>query len=167
MKTFNISLVLSLVISTSFCSILSAQEVDSGITSDTWSQVGENFNPDHVLSTASAYKIYQSLSTADTVSLNFKGKVASVCKVKGCWMELDLEDGQKARITFKDYGFFVPTDLEGKEVLVSGQATISEVDEASRKHFAEDAGLSEEEIKKITGSTKTYSMVADGVIFPN
>ena len=82
-------------------------------------------------------------------------------------MELDLEDGQKARITFKDYAFFVPTDLEGKEVLVSGQATISEVDEATRKHFAEDAGLSEEEIKKITGSTKTYSMVADGVIFPN
>ena len=82
-------------------------------------------------------------------------------------MDLELEDSQTARITFKDYGFFVPTDIEGKEVFVSGVATISEIDEATRKHYASDAGLSEEEINKISGSEKTYSMVANGVIIPN
>lgn len=167
MKTFNISLVLSLVISISVCSFTSAQESDSAETRTGWVQIGENFNPDHSLSSEAATRIYQSLNTADTVALNFKGKVASVCKVKGCWMELELQDGQNAKITFKDYGFFVPTDLVGKEVLVNGQATISEVDEKTRKHYAEDAGLSEREINNITGSAKTYSMVASGVIIPN
>ncbi len=167
MKTFNKLLVFFTLGFLAFSPNILAQETESSASGDSWKQIGEEFNPSHALNTDSAHKIYQSLNTADSVSLNFKAKVTAVCKVKGCWMDLELEDSQTARITFKDYGFFVPTDIEGKEVFVSGVATISEIDEATRKHYATDAGLSEEEINKISGSEKTYSMVANGVIIPN
>ena len=39
-------------------------------------------------------------------------------------MVLELTNGQQARVTFKDYGFFVPGYLVGKEVLVSGKAHV-------------------------------------------
>ena len=51
---------------------------------------------------------------------------------------------------FKDYGFFMPTDAAGKEVIVDGKAFVNEVSVADLKHYAEDAGKSPEEIAKIT-----------------
>ena len=37
-----------------------------------------------------------------------------VCQMKGCWMELAADnDTSGVRVTFKDYGFFVPTDSQG------------------------------------------------------
>ena len=47
--------------------------------------------------------------------MQLQAQVASVCQVKGCWMVLDLGGGTQARVTFKDYGFFVPMDIVGKE----------------------------------------------------
>ncbi len=167
MKTFNKLLVFFTLSLLTFCLNIQAQETELSSSGESWQQIGEEFDPSHALNTNSAFKIYRSLNTADSVSLNFKAKVTAVCKVKGCWMDLELDDNQTARITFKDYGFFVPADIEGKEVFVSGVAMISEMDEAARKHYASDARLSKEEINKISGSEKTYSMVASGVIIPN
>ncbi|MBK6732010.1 MAG: DUF4920 domain-containing protein [Bacteroidetes bacterium] len=42
-----------------------------------------------------------------------KGTVTSVCQNKGCWMKLDLGNGESMRVTFKDYGFFVPKEKQG------------------------------------------------------
>ena len=146
---------------------MQAQEEEPATLKDSWQAFGQNFDTTEVLSAQSAYKIYSDLKAADTISMNFSGRALSVCKVKGCWMVLELADGQTARITFKDYGFFVPTDIEGKEVLVSGHAMVSEVDEKTRRHYAADAGMSKEEIESISGSEKTFSMVADGVMIRN
>jgi len=44
----------------------------------------------------------------------FEGTVQEVCQKKGCWMEIVAGDGkQSIRVTFKDYGFFVPKDAHG------------------------------------------------------
>lgn len=54
-------------------------------------------------------------------TLTVEGKIARVCQEKGCWMELTEKEGDPGlRITFKDYGFFVPTDSEGKKVKAEG-----------------------------------------------
>lgn len=93
-----------------------------------------------------------------------EGTVESVCKVKGCWMKVKTSDGQTMRVTFKDYGFFVPKDIVGKTVVVEGTAETSTTPVADLRHFAQDAGKSKEEIAKITEPEKALTFVADGVI---
>ncbi|GAB3968584.1 hypothetical protein GCM10028806_12920 [Spirosoma terrae] len=93
-----------------------------------------------------------------------EGTVESVCKVKGCWMKVKTTDGQTMRVTFKDYGFFVPKDIVGKTVVFEGIAESTLTPVADLKHFAQDAGKSKEEIEKITEPEKAVTFVADGVI---
>ncbi len=93
-----------------------------------------------------------------------EGTVESVCKVKGCWMKVKTGDGQTMRVTFKDYGFFVPKDIVGKTVVVEGTAETTTTPIADLRHYAEDAGKSKEEIAKITKPEKALTFVADGVI---
>lgn len=93
-----------------------------------------------------------------------EGTVESVCKVKGCWMKVKTNDGQTMRVTFKDYGFFVPKDIIGKTVVVEGVAKQTTTPVSELRHYAEDAGKSKEEIAKITEPEKAITFVADGVV---
>ena len=50
-----------------------------------------------------------------------KGEVTAVCKAKGCWMTMaGKKTTSRARVTFKDYAFFVPMDVKGKKVRLHG-----------------------------------------------
>ena len=93
-----------------------------------------------------------------------EGTVESVCKVKGCWMKVKTTDGQTMRVSFKDYGFFVPKNIEGKTVVLEGTAKQSVTPVAELRHYAEDAGKSKAEIANITEPEKALTFVADGVI---
>ena len=89
-------------------------------------------------------------------------KVEKVCQKKGCWMQ--VRDGkQTMRVTFKDYSFFVPKDLDGKKVKMTGKVMRKEVSVDEQKHYLEDAGASKAEIAKITKPSFEYRFVADGV----
>lgn len=110
---------------------------------------------------------YSKLQPKDTVSSKFTATVVDVCKAKGCWMKLQLEDGKEAMVKFKDYGFFVPTDITGKEVVVNGLAFVEEMSVDDQRHFATDAGKSPEEIALINTPVKTYGFEADGVLILN
>ncbi len=93
-----------------------------------------------------------------------KGTVVDVCQNKGCWMKLDLGNGETMRVSFKDYGFFVPKDLAGKQVVVQGNAEVKNISVDEQRHFAEDAGKSKEEVEAITEPKEELTFVADGVI---
>ncbi len=89
-----------------------------------------------------------------------KATIAEVCEKKGCFFV--ARDGENsARITFKDYGFFIPTDSEGKEVTIVGTFSKKMLTEEKAKHFAEDAGKDADDIK---GEQAEYSIVATSVI---
>ncbi|MBK7110455.1 MAG: DUF4920 domain-containing protein [Bacteroidetes bacterium] len=79
-------------------------------------------------------------------------------------MKLDLGNGESMRVSFKDYGFFVPKDLEGKQVIVQGVAEVKTISVDDQRHFAEDAGKTKEEIESITEPQEELVFVADGVI---
>jgi len=91
------------------------------------------------------------------------GKVKEVCKSMGCWITLEKADGTSLMVKSKDHGFFMPENLTGKTVVIEGTASIKEVSEEKRKHLAEDAGKSKEEIKKIKGAEKQMQFIASGV----
>jgi hypothetical protein len=91
------------------------------------------------------------------------GKVTEVCKAMGCWIRVEKADGSSLMVKTKDHAFFLPQNLVGKTVEMEGTASVKEVSEEKRKHFAEDAGKSKAEIKKIKGAEKEVQFIASGV----
>jgi hypothetical protein len=92
------------------------------------------------------------------------GKVVSVCLEKGCWMKVERADGEAMMVKFKDYGFFMPKNIVGKEVVLDGEAAMKETSVKQLKHYAEDAGKPKEEIEKIKAPKKELIFTASGVL---
>ena len=94
--------------------------------------------------------------------VQIRGDITSVCPKKGCWMM--VRDGkQNIRVKFTDYAFFVPLDAANRKVTAEGTVTVKVETEAERRHYAEDAGKSKEEIEKIKGDKVVLSFLADAV----
>ena len=93
----------------------------------------------------------------------FEATVVDVCQMKGCWMRLDLGDNKKVMVSFKDYGFFVPKDISGKNVIVSGEAFKKTISIDELKHYASDRGESKDIIASIDKPEIVYSLIANGV----
>ena len=91
-----------------------------------------------------------------------QAEVKEVCQKKGCWMMVVSGDTE-VRVTFKDYGFFVPKDCAGKVVRMQGRLVEKTLTESEARHFAEDAGKPESEIQNIVGEQETLEFVASGV----
>ena len=92
-----------------------------------------------------------------------KAKVTQVCKAEGCWIKVEKADGSSMMVRAKDHAFLMPENIVGKTVLIEGTATVKEVSEDMRRHYAEDAGLPKSEIEKIKGSEKDIQFSAKGV----
>lgn len=122
---------------------------------------GEEINEAGVVSLQQLVSV---LENSEEFSGKVKGEIKEVCSMKGCWMTIDLPNGQTMRVTFKDYGFFVPKNAHGYPVIIEGVATKKVTDVATLRHYAEDAGKSQEEIEAITSSKQEYAFEAIGVI---
>jgi len=109
-------------------------------------------------------KASDQISEKDKFTGKVKGKVVSVCQEKGCWMKIERQTGEPVMVKFKDYGFFMPKDIVGKEVVLDGEATVKETSVKQLKHYAADAGKSKEEIEKIKQPKKEIIFVAKGVL---
>lgn len=143
------------------------QEVESVLSEEvTYASFGGQIDKANALSSAQMMAKYGTMKLGDTLEVTTAGQIIDVCSKKGCWMKLDMGNNNAVRVTFKDYGFFVPTDASG-EAIVNGKAYISEISVEELKHYAEDAGQSIEEINAITDSEVTYSFEADGVLLKN
>lgn len=104
------------------------------------------------------------LSETGRAQVKFEGEVTATCAKKGCWM--DVASGEDTVfVRFQDYGFFVPTEgAEGKRTVMEGEAFFDTIDVAMLKHYAEDAGASEEAIAAITEPELRLAFTATGVM---
>ena len=125
---------------------------------------GKPIIADDAIAALSMSEHYKTMKLGDSINSKMIAKVNAVCQAKGCWMTLSLNDGNEVMVKFKDYGFFMPKDIAGKEVIVNGKAFVEEVPVDEQRHYAEDAGQSADEIAKITEPKRTYSFEADGVL---
>ncbi|MDX1472359.1 MAG: DUF4920 domain-containing protein, partial [Flavobacteriaceae bacterium] len=122
-----------------------------------YSSFGEKITPQDAISPEKMFEQFSTLKEGDTMTVKLRASVNEVCQAKGCWMKLDLPNGEEAMVKFKDYGFFVPKDISGKEVVIHGSAFVEEMSVDEQQHYAEDEGKSQEEIEAITTPKKTYS----------
>jgi hypothetical protein len=93
-----------------------------------------------------------------------EGHVRKACSRKGCWMELAESADPKAsacRVTFKDYGFFVPTDSAGSEALVEGTLEVATVKARHVEHLEQEGASFSD--KQSDGTAREVRLVATGV----
>jgi len=125
---------------------------------------GKKINTSNVIDAEEMYEAYASMNVGDSMDVKVMAKVNAVCQAKGCWMKLDLGNGEEAMVKFKDYGFFMPKDIAGEDVIVNGKAFVNEVPVDEQRHYAEDGGATQDEIAQITEPKKTFSFEADGAL---
>lgn len=106
-------------------------------------------------------KLADGIESLDT---KIKAKIVEVCPKKGCWLKLELADGQTATVKMKDYGFFLPLSAKGKTVVIDGEVKMKTTSVAELKHYAEDAKKSKEEIDAITEPKKEVRVLAKGIV---
>lgn len=94
-----------------------------------------------------------------TDTMRIEAEVTSVCQAKGCWLGFTHEAGD-IRVTFKDYGFFVPFSIRGKIARVEGTMEKIELSLADSKHLVEDAGG---DPATVTEPIVEYQFIAAGV----
>lgn len=102
-------------------------------------------------------------SAKKTESTAVKGQVTDVCEKRGCWLTIKTEDGSSFFVKMKDYAFFVPTALKGKNVVLEGSAErkITSVEEL--KHYAKDAKKTKAEIDAINAPKEEIRFLANGI----
>jgi len=85
------------------------------------------------------------------------GVIRRACEKMGCWMELaPAGGGDGVRVTFKDYGFFVPTDSAGAQARVAGTLKVSTLTPEQVAHLRAEGA----QVKK---SGKEIQLEATGV----
>ncbi|CAA0145980.1 DUF4920 domain-containing protein [Tenacibaculum maritimum] len=126
--------------------------------------LGAKITKEKALSSTEAFGKIKALQVGDTLHVKLASTVSEVCSKKGCWMKLPLAEGVKMMVRFKDYGFFMPLDSKGKNVIVEGMAFVQETSIAALRHYAEDAGKTKEEIANITSPKKEFAFEANGVL---
>lgn len=128
-----------------------------------YASFGDQIDDTNALTSEEMMIKFRTMNVGDTLEVKTVGKIIDVCSKKGCWMKLDMGNDDTVRVTFKDYGFFMPLNAEG-DVVVNGKAFVTEVSVDALKHYAEDAGNTQEEIDAISKPEMTYSFEADGVL---
>ena len=119
---------------------------------------GEKLKGLKAVELASLLKSPQAL---DGQAIAVEGKVRRACERKGCWMELSTGDkGPGVRVTFKDYGFFVPLDSAGRTAKVEGTVKVATLSEEQAKHYESEGATVP---RGADGTTKEVQLVASGV----
>lgn len=164
----NTHLILILAVLLGFASCQKAAEVAQKTTYEVVGEAkvvtgnyGDLINEESVLTTA---EMVSKVEAEGTFEGKISGEIKEVCTKKGCWFAMELPNGQSMRVTFKDYGFFIPTNSQGFPIVMDGVATLSETDVETLRHFAEDQGKSKEEVEAITEPKKEITFEATGVV---
>ncbi len=88
-------------------------------------------------------------------------RIGEVCQKKGCFF-IARDGDVVVRVTFKDYGFFIPTDSAGKRATFAGVIERVEVTPEQAEHFAEDLGDADSPVTE----GPSYRIVASSIQIP-
>ncbi len=97
-------------------------------------------------------------------TVTVEGNVRSACTRKGCWMELTQTADAASpgcRVTFKDYGFFVPTDSAGSRARVEASVETKTIKPSMVAHLEEEGAKFAD--KAANGAATEVRLVATGV----
>ncbi|MHC4217770.1 MAG: DUF4920 domain-containing protein [Planctomycetota bacterium] len=100
--------------------------------------------------------------SGDESNVIVEATIVDVCPKKGCWMRV-ADGNQELFVRFQDYGFFVPMNAAGREVVMHGTSVTNVASVEELRHYAQDAGKTPEEIAAITEPETRVTFFADSV----
>lgn len=127
-------------------------------------QFGDPITPEDAISYE---QLLDMMKEASEATLKVRARVESVCQTKGCWMTVRSDNPaieDVMFVQFHDYGFFMPKDLAGSEVVMFGKAYREVTSVEDLRHYAQDEGKSAAEIAAITEPEDELKFMATGVV---
>lgn len=119
-KIISLCFTLISLVTFSFAQQNSIKPAKAGVT------YGKNINQKDAISTqALEGKLLNNKSFTGKV----KGQVTEVCKMSGCYLMLGITNSKTVTVRFKDGAFKVPSDLNGKTVVLEGTVTQKNADD--------------------------------------
>ena len=126
------------------------------------SHYGDEISPDGAISMD---QLQKEMKEQAMVEAKVEGTIIETCSKKGCWMSIATGGEDEMIVRFKDYGFFVPTEgVDGKKTIMEGVCSYDTLSVDVLRHYAEDAGKTQDEIDAITQPEYTLAFEASGVI---
>jgi hypothetical protein len=94
-------------------------------------------------------------------SVIVEGVITRECTEKGCWMQVaPSAEASGMRVTFKDYGFFIPQSMVGRKARMEGVTKVTTHSKAAADHLiGEGAQLQ----RNKDGTATEVQFVANGV----
>jgi hypothetical protein len=90
-----------------------------------------------------------------------EGTITRECTEKGCWMQIaPTAAGAGIRVTFKDYGFFIPQSMVGRRARMEGVSKVITHSKAAADHLI---GEGAELQRNADGTATEVQFVASGV----
>jgi hypothetical protein len=128
-----------------------AQKIDS---------YGKTFDAQKAITAQAAVEAVKKNGTMENVAV--QGTISQVCQAEGCWMKIKGANNEEIFVKFKDHSFLVPKDIAGKNTIVYGTLSRKTVSVEQRRHLAEDAGATKEQIEAIKTPTEELRLEATG-----
>jgi hypothetical protein len=168
--------VLALALSTACRSTPTAAPAGEAVTAPTAASTAKHDAPPPP---ATLKRFGEPIAPGDTVALSsvlaapddfashtvtVEAKVRRNCTRRGCWMELSqaLDPSLPGcRVTFKDYGFFVPLDSAGSTAKVQGTVEVTRVAPDEVAHLESEGARFA--TKQPDGTAREVRLVATGV----
>jgi len=122
---------------------------------------GNEFDADHAIPAGEIAGIF---TNTDTAGVTISGNIAASCKHSGCWMDLDMGNGETIHVTFRDESFTIPLDAAGKNTVARGMAVREMIPVEKLQNYAREEGKSEAEVAAITQPVYAYEFIASGVL---
>ena len=102
-------------------------------------------------------------------TVRVEGTIRQVCQQAGCWLTLDNPAGDPVRVLVPrdpagEYAWTFPMDLGPRHAIIEGTAQADTLSVDDLRHYAEDAGLPQQEIDAIDEPAFTASVLARGVL---
>lgn len=95
-----------------------------------------------------------------------EGEVLDVCKMAGCWMELQSDnEGDKIKVKVKDGEIVFPVEAVGKNALVEGTVYVIDLTEEEAIEYMEHIAEEQEQEfdpSSVTGPMKIYQVKGIG-----
>lgn len=165
MNLYNPFLVIcSVLLLTIACNSKQAKITNTGLTNEAEKMIQRGAEFDYNTKAMNIQDLHKKMKSVSTLETTVSGEVEKVCLKKGCWMTIKNPDSNEPmRVTFKDYAFFMPMDIHNKQVIFKGKAYQDTTSVDMLRHYAEDEGLPQAEINKITDPKIEVAFEATGV----
>jgi hypothetical protein len=99
----------------------------------------------------------------DEQNVVVKGVITETCSTSGCWIKIDDKKGHDIIVLTEESKFHLPRNCTGHRAVAHGNMEVREIPVEQRRHYAEVAGASPEEIAKITEPQRTLVLIAGSV----